>query len=555
MLALTAAGGLAACGGDGSDDEAPPLPAAVRMSCAEVTSANVNLPGVIVDAAVEVAAKEGMGGVGYPAHCYVTGRLNPRTGIDGKSYAIGFGLRLPNENWNGSWIYGGDSGLSGSLTGPEGMANTGMGGQTNPLKLGYALASSDGGHRGSGPAAGLDGSFGLDPQARLDYGYNAIGTWAPLAKQFVQKYYGNTPRTSYYVGCSKGGQTGMQAAARLADVFDGVLAGDPGFNLPKSGVAAMFDNKQLATVNNDVTKAFSPADLALVSSRILAKCDALDGASDGIVNDLAACKTRFDIAADVPQCAAGQVQSGQCLSASQVTALKNIMAGAKTSTGTPLYSDWPWDPGISSNDWVGWKTSLNVMLSPVAMSTVFSVPPTPGVNALDSTADAYWRAYDMDRSFEFIYGTDATYRVSSMDFMLPPGMTTLSTLKAKSKLLVYHGAADGIFSVNDTINWYSRLQSNDSNAAAYARLFVVPGMAHCGSGPSTDRFDAFSALVRWVEQGVAPDNIRATVSPGNNELPTSWSATRSRPLCPYPTKAVWKAGSVDLESADSFICQ
>jgi feruloyl esterase len=142
-----------------------------------------------------------------------------------------------------------------------------------------------------------------------------------------------------------------------------------------------------------------------------------------------------------------------------------------------------------------------------------------------------------------------------MDFMGMPDPLNLTTVKAKGKLLVYHGTADPVFSSNYTRNWYDKLKSRDASAASHVRLFLVPGMNHCGGGMATDSFDAFTPLVDWVEKGAAPDSINATVASGNTDKPASWSATRSRPLCAYPNKAVLKTGATDLESASSFVRQ
>lgn len=547
---------IAGCGGNGDLEvgQNPGMKPAV-LRCSELSTKDLNLPGLVLDSAESMVARTGDAKSGYPAHCYLKGRINARTGIDGKPYAIGFDLRLPDQTWNGKFFYSGDAGLGGALSSLEAVAKAESGDYANALQLGYAFASSDSGHQSSGPMPIFEGGFGVDPQARLDYGYNALGTWAPLAKKVVTKFYGSGPERSYYVGCSKGGQTGMQAAARYADEFDGILAGNPGFNLPKAGAAAMHDNQQLAKVNPDITKAFSQKTLNLISSRILARCDALDGAADGIVNDVAGCKVAFNFERDVPQCSAGTTNDEECLTAAQKVAFSAIMGGAKTTTGNSLYADFPWDPGITSSGWVGWKTSANVSLSPTAMANVFSSPPTLGVGPFLPTANTYWRAYDLDRTNEFIFGTSGIYSVSAMDFMLPPGLDTLVRLKQRSKLIVYHGAADGIFSVNDTINWYKKLQANDPAAGDYAKLFVVPGMGHCSGGPATDRFDAFTALVKWVEQDTPPTKIVAATTPGNKEIPATWSASRTRPLCAFPQKAVLRKGATDLESADSFACE
>jgi hypothetical protein len=409
--------------------------------------------------------------------------------------------------------------------------------------------------RAAGWTAVSVGSFGLDPQARADYGYNALGTLTPLAKKIVGQFYGVAPSRSYYTGCSKGGHSGLMAASRFADQFDGIVSGNPGMDLPKASIAQIYDNQQYATVDPGVANAFSPQDLALVSSKILAKCDALDGAADGIVNDLPGCKAAFNFSADVPQCAAGATPNGTCLSAAQKTALSAVFAGAKSSNGSLLYADWPWDPGLAGGGWSFWKTFLNPNLGAIAMGNVWATPPVAPIAPFSPGAASYWQAFTMDAAYTAIYRTNATFTESAMDFMGMPDPLNLTTVKAKGKLLVYHGTADPVFSSNYTRNWYDKLKSRDASAASHVRLFLVPGMNHCGGGMATDSFDAFTPLVDWVEKGAAPDSINATVASGNTDKPASWSATRSRPLCAYPNKAVLKTGATDLESASSFVCQ
>jgi hypothetical protein len=518
------------------------------LACGQVTTRALAIPGLTVTTAVAMAASGAAHSAqGYPAHCQVRGSIHPRTGIDGRPYAIGFDLRLPAAGWNGGFFYAGDAGFGGSFNDP--LGSVAMGGRSNALSRGYAVVSSDSGHVAD-PRQAFDGSFGMDPQARVDYGHNALGSLTPLAKRIVARYYGSAPRRSYYAGCSKGGQTGMQAAARFADQFDGIIAGNPGFNLPKAAIAQLFDSQQLASVDADLEKALAPRDMALVASRILARCDALDGAADGIVHDLAACQGAFDFDADVRQCVPGAAPDGSCLSAAQKSALRAIMAGPRTARGDPIYSDWPWDPGMAGTDWRAWKTVVNPTLAPVSMAAVFSTPPTPGILALSPAASDYWRRFDAVRGHELIHATDATFTVSSMGFMQPPPLG-----RAGAKLLVYHGAGDGVFSVNDTIRWYEALRASDADAGERVRLFVVPGMNHCGRGPATDSFDAFAALVDWVEKGIAPQQIVASVSPDNPDKPAAWPAHRTRPLCAYPAKAVLRSGATDLESAASFTCR
>jgi hypothetical protein len=524
------------------------------LACGQVTTRALAIPGLTVATAVALAASGPADSAqSHPAHCQVRGSIHPRTGLDGRPYAIGFDLRLPAVGWNGGFFYAGDAGFGGSFNDP--LGSVAMGGRSNALSRGYAVVSSDSGHVAA-PGQLFDGSFGMDPQARIDYGHNALGSLTPLAKRMVARYYGTAPRRSYYAGCSKGGQSGMQAAARLADQFDGIIAGNPGFNLPEAAIAQLFDSQQLASVNADLDKALAPRDTALVASRILARCDALDGAADGIVHDLAACQGAFDFDADVRQCAPGAAPDGSCLSAAQKSALKAIMAGPRTARGEPIYSDWPWDPGITGSDWRAWKTFVNPTLAPVSMATLFSTPPTPGVLAFSPAASDYWRHFDARRGHDLIHATDGSFTVSSMGFMHPPPLARSGTPAQRAKLLVYHGASDGVFSVNDTIRWYEALRASDAGVASErVRLFVVPGMNHCGRGPATDSFDAFSALVDWVEKGIAPQQIVASVAPDNPDKPAAWPAHRTRPLCAYPAKAVLRTGATDLEDAASFACR
>ncbi|TXT39448.1 MAG: feruloyl esterase [Comamonadaceae bacterium] len=560
-IALTAlAVILPGCGGSNSNNTT----VAQEKSCADITTTSLHIPGLVVTSATVVNASTTTAtSQSYPTHCDVLGKINERTGIDGKPYAIGFDIKLPISGWNGKFFYSGDAGTDGVFFAP--LGGLGSGQTTNALSLGYAVASSDGGHN---DPTSFDTSFGLDPQARIDYGYNALGTLTPLAKTIVSQFYGTAPTRSYYMGCSKGGETGLMAATRYADQFDGIVAGAPGFDLPKAAVAQIYDSQQLLSIPGSsnvagppgvggITGALSSQDIKLLSNSILNKCDALDGATDGMASDTAACQAAFNLTTDVPLCAPGGAASnGTCLSTAQKTALSNIFSGAKDTAGNLIYADWPWDPGITGNipfvGWAYWKLSLNPLLGPMSVGNIFTTPPTA---VTPTNAATFLTGFDMNRAYPWIYGSNATYTESPMSFMSPPDRVHFTTLKSKGKLIVYHGAADPVFSANHTINWYKNVAAADSTAANYARLFVVPGMNHCGGGVATDNVDAFSALVKWVEQDSAPDSIMATVSAGNPDVPASWSPNRSRPICAYPKKAILKTGATDLESAGSFVCQ
>jgi len=536
---------LTACGGD----DASPQP----LSCADMTTTRLGMPGLKVAQAAEVAASGTL-----PAHCKITGTVNDRTGIDGKPYAIGFELRLPQPaDWKSKFFFQGGGGTDGVVNPAVGdLINTTS---TTALAQGYAVVATDGGH-----ATGQsDVSFALDPQARIDYGYNAVGTLTPLAKAIIEKRYASKPTRSYFMGCSNGGRQAMVAAARFGDQFDGLIAGNPGFNLPTAALAEAWDTQQFmsaASAGQLPKDAFPQAAMTLVSQSILAKCDALDGASDGIVNDRAACQAAFNLATDVPTCSGGATSG--CLSAAQKTALQNIFDGAKNSGGQSLYASWPWDPGIAGAGWRFWKLDagfaplpFNTLIGAGALGFVFTTPPD-APNLADGGL-GYQLGFSMDTGAPKIFAAAAPFNESAISFMTPPNPTQLTKLKqGGGKLIVYHGTADPVFSANDTMAWYDALKSADAGAASYARLFLVPGMNHCSGGPATDRFNMLAALEDWVEKGTAPDSVLAGVNPTDPDvLAAGWSAARSRPLCAYPKQARLKAGATDIESAASFQCQ
>jgi fermentation-respiration switch protein FrsA (DUF1100 family) len=160
----------------------------------------------------------------------------------------------------------------------------------------------------------------------------------------------------------------------------------------------------------------------------------------------------------------------------------------------------------------------------------------------------------MNTAPAMLQATNANFTYSAEQLFSMPNPTSLPTLKAQGKLLVFHGTADPIFSANRTRGWYKALLAADASAPNYARLFLVPGMNHGGGGLATDKFDAMTPLIQWVENAVAPDAIVATTSPTNTDLPSTWSPTRSRPLCAFPKIAKLNLGATDLEAASSFSC-
>lgn len=557
VSALAMAVMISACGA-GDDGSLPQLaaaaPATLAGACGELPGKLGLLANTTITAAASIPAGSlTIAGQAVPEHCLVTGRMFDRIGpVDGQAYAIGFEMRLPVQ-WNGRFFHQGNGGIDGSVAPAVGAF--GGGPTTHALLQRFAVLSSDAGHRGA-----LGPTFGIDPQARLDYGYQAVGKLTPMAKSLIRTAYGKGPDRSYFGGCSNGGRHAMVAAARYADQYDGIVAGAPGYNLPKAAIANIAGGQLYASVASnaaDLSTGFTAVERKLVANAVLARCDALDGATDGLVQDIAACQSAFSLERDVPTCAGAR--DGTCLSSAQKTAIGKIFSGPATSSGALIYSSFPYDSGLSGAGIAFWEFTAPLQLDSGAVGLIFKVPPE---SATGFNGPAFALSANLDTLVAQINASNSLYTESGMSFMTPPNPTDLSALKNRgAKMLVYHGVSDPIFSVNDTETWYKGLQAaNGGDATSFARLFRVPGMGHCSGGPSADQFDVITPLVNWVEQGQAPAQVIATArGPGNAaavnaEVPSSWAAGRTRPLCPYPKVARY-AGTGSLESAGSFRCE
>lgn len=527
-------------------------------ACATMTTDSLALDNVQIDVA-QLITDDPLN----PSYCLVQGRANERTGIDGKTYAIGFEMRLPTD-WNGRFLYQQNGGSDGEVVAATGQSNAANG--VSALERGFAILSTNAGHNGADPInaeMGLVGgvAFGLDPQARLDYGYMSTETMTPIANTIIQTYYGEEPTYAYMFGCSNGGRHGMVTASRYPDYFDGILIGAPGFNLPRAAVQHAWDIQSFQIANADIRQSFSAQDMTLAAQHVVTVCDALDGAVDGMVADMKQCQTIFDLS----DLTCEGEKNDVCLTSEQVTALNRAMGGPINSAGEQLYSDWPYDSGIGTGDWRFWKIEspippwdnypLIATMGGGSLAYVFTTPPTE-LSGDPASLIEYLSNFDFDVDAPKIYATDDVFSVSPMAATTPlnvdnPSLTDFEA--SGGKLIIYHGQSDAVFSANDIVNWYERLNENhEGNAAEFARLFMVPGMNHCSSGPSTDQFDALTALMSWVEEGKAPDSLIASVNPSNLELPTTWSASRTRPLCPWPMIAKYVGD--DIESAESFEC-
>jgi feruloyl esterase len=535
------------------------LPAPLwAQDCTTLTTATLGIPGAVI-----AGSKAELPDKGLPQHCIVTGRVGERTGADGQPYAIKFEVRLPAE-WNGRFLHQVNGGNDGVVVPALGLRVGLAPDDKVALARGFAVLSSDSGHSAMDPAVyGLTSNtvFGLDPQARRDYGYAANITLAPIGRAIVEKHYGRRPDYSYMAGCSNGGRHAMVAASRMPEAYDGYLVGNPGFNLPRAAIQHAWDVRALATIDPDIRKAITREDATLVSTRIIEACDALDGATDGITANLAACQKAFDFKR--LQCAPGATEG--CLAEVKIRALQAMFAGPRNAKGEALYSDWPADGGVGTGNWRFWKVespiaawgnqSAIATMGAASLAYIFTTPPTKVAGTSDKLIESLL-AYDLDRDAPKIRAKDSTYGESAMEFMTPTDVDNpklAGFAGSRRKMIVFHGSADPVFSINDTIRWYERLDTNSGGKAGdFARLFAMPGVTHCGAGVGLDRFDALTALTEWVENGVVPERLTVGVNPANKEIPASWSPSRTRPLCPWPRYAKYKGG--DLEQAASFDC-
>jgi feruloyl esterase len=544
--------------------------------CTGLTAMSGKTAGLQVRTAAFNAARPSQGNIpAMPAHCELNGSLNERTGVNEQHYAIKFHLRLPTA-WNGRFFFEGGGGSNGNL----GTALGNLQGQqrTNALTLGYAVVSQDSGHdnqANNDPQRNGNVTFGFDPQARIDFGYNSYGQVTETAKALIQAYYGRAPERSYYVGCSEGGREGMMVTQRFPAYFDGVLACAPGFNLPK---AALFghgwDSQTFGEVAKStgiydrfgqpfLNKTFTDEDLDLVAQAIVGACDSLDNLADGIIDNFPACtaalvKPKLDaITCKGPKRAA-------CLSSAQVAAIEKIYAGPRNSKGELLYADWAWDRGIGgktgetyNQGWRAWKmgaydsaanNAIIATLGSASVSALFGTPPI-AVPMSGGAPLAHLLAVDFDRDAARLTTETGIYTKAVADFMKADSTDLSAFQRHNGKLVIVHGVSDPVFSIKDTMRWWNEVNRLQSGSAAnFVRLFAVPGMNHCAGGPATDQYDAFSALVNWVEKGAPPDQIVASAGPAS-----PWPG-RTRPLCVYPKQARYK-GTGSIEDSVNFVCQ
>jgi hypothetical protein len=453
-----------------------------------------------------------------PEYCRVLGYVRP---------AINFEIRLPTQGWNGKFYMAGCGGFCGTL-------DSDRPGQINAMNHGlarkYAVSTMDGGHWGANV---FDGRWGFDnPVARADYGYRAVTETARVSKLVVDAFYKSAPTKSYFHGCSNGGRQAQMEASRFPDDFDGIISGAPALDLTGLG-GALFPWLTQAAIGRDGKPMFNPGKRKLVGDAVAQAC----AGPDGLIEDPRAC--RFKPAS--LKCKGGD--GPDCLSAAEIGVLEKWYGGPKSRTGEPLYPGgiplgsepfWPaWllgDGTLPGADMIFAREYIRYMAFVHAPGETYSV-------------SEYHLGRDLPKAREL----SSTYDSASPD---------LSKFKEKGrKLLLYQGWADAIVTPFRTVAYYEAVQKSMGGRAAteaFARLFMVPGMDHCGlsnAGPGIDQsgFDPLTALEQWVEQGTAPASLLATKRDKDGK--THWT----RPLCPHPQVATY-TGSGERTDAGNWAC-
>jgi feruloyl esterase len=437
-----------------------------------------------------------------PAYCRVDVTLTPSSDSD-----IKVELWIPAANWNGKYQAVGNGAFNGTLSYPA---------MSTALTRGYATSSTDTGHAGGGAswAAG-------HPEKVVDFGWRAVHEMAVVSKKIIASHTGSAPTASYWNGCSAGGRQAMKEAQRFPEDFNGIIAGAPGLDWTGRAAQAVRIAK---TLEHNEAARLSSADARLLHRAVVNACDAADGLKDGLISDPAKCK--FDPGA--VQCN-GSEQT-DCLTPAQVETARLIYsAGVNASTRREVGGLLPG----SELGWtdLGWTESARSTGLDQFRFLVFNDP------AWDIQKFNFDR--DLARAEEADHDT-----LNALDPNLKP------FIDRGGKLIQFHGWADPQISPANSTQYYTRVVDALGGApkvhGSY-RLFMAPGMGHCGGGEGPNTFDMVAALEQWVEHGKAPDQILASHS-------TNGAVDRTRPLCPYPQLAMYK-GTGSIDDAANFVCR
>ena len=469
-----------------------------------------------------------------PAFCRVEGVIEPTTDSE-----IHFAVWMPTTGWNGRFRGIGNYGFAGDIEFADMAA---------AIRRGYSAASTDTGHRGGGTGS----EWALKHHEKVvDFGYRAVHEMTVNAKAIVRSFYGQAPQWSYFEGTSNGGREALMEAQRFPDDYQGILAGAAATTTTGLLTAALYDTYPGPA-------AYIPANkIPAISAAVLNACDALDGISDGILNDPRQC--HFD--PSTLRCQGAD--SDACLTATQVSQLRKIYAGLRDSKGEQLFPGYMPGGEEGEDGWAGWI-----------------IGSAPGQGAITIFALNYFRNVVVENPAWDFHSVSPEHAAHVADEKTGRAVNAtdpdLRQFRAGGgKLILYHGWSDPVIPALSTINYYDRVVTNMGlrQTEGFVRVYLAPGMHHSFLGPGPNFFgqvdlanlggppdvptptdpqhNISSALVQWVENGVAPGAIIATKYV--NDLDPSQGVKMTRPLCPYPQIAKYQ-GSGDTNDAANFVC-
>src|SRR5436309_12313935 len=462
-----------------------------------------------------------------PAFCRVLAVARPSADSE-----IKFEVWMPASGWNGRFRGQGNGGFAGEID---------YGSLAAAVGDGYASAGTDTGHS----ASGIDARWALGhPEKVIDFGYRAIHEMTQTAKAAAKAFYGREPQRSYFANCSNGGRQALMEAQRFPEDYDGILAGAPANFFTHLLTKALAD-AQATTL--DSASYIPSSKLPALARAVNVACDAQDGVADGILNEPNKC--HFD--PEILLCKDGD--SDRCLTAPQITALKKLYAGPIDAKGHEIFPGYLPGAEEAQGAWEPWITG-----SAPGKSLLFAFGTGYFSNMVYEKAE--WNYKDAKIEEAVKAADEKTTK------MLNATDPNLAAFKARGgKLILYHGWNDPAISALNTINYFESVVSKMGGAEmdAFARLYMAPGMLHCGGGPGPDSFGENGAadgsdaqhnmglaLEQWVEKGIAPSAIIATKKAGGD---SGESVKMTRPLCPYPQVAKYK-GSGDSNDAGNFAC-
>jgi len=516
--------------------QAPPQgqrgPARAPVDCADLTKltfeGNTSITSATPVTSPDVVVSTNVTLTKVPPFCRVQGLSKP----SGDS-SIFFEVWLPQQaNWNTKFLSSGEGGFAGTLN----YTRNGLdGGMDELLRRGYATASTDTGHRSS------DSSWAVGhPEKAVDYLYRAKHIVTVAAKGLIAAHYGRPPSYSYFNSCSNGGRQGLMEAQRYPDDYDGIVVGAPWNFQSHSNAGFVWTAQALDAPGAAIPTAKLPA----LNLAALAACDANDGLADGVIANPRAC--RFD-----PSVLACQgVETSECLTQPQITALKKIYAGPRNPrTGAQLF------PGFAMGGEAGWS-GLVTSLGRSGLSNGYFA------NLVFENPNWDFRTFNFDEDM-----TIADSKVGRLGNAT--GLDYSVATRRGVKVIQYHGWNDQTLQPDYSPEYYDQVVGANGGLEAtqnFFRLFMVPGMAHCYFGPGASSFggvgqqippvrdgvhDVQTALENWVEKGAPPRELVATKF--TDDKAGTRTIKLTRPLCLYPTIPRYR-GTGDPNDADSFVC-